>query len=50
MLLKDNVYGCQKSIQMLERILRSAKASREKKILAMIGLVNIARKEMRIYN
>jgi len=40
-LLTDN----QKGIRILEKILRSEKASREKKLLAMIGLVNMAKKD-----
>ena len=39
-----NYYDDQKGIQILKRILSSRKATREKKLLAMIGLVSMARK------
>lgn len=39
-----NYYDDQKGIQILKRILSSKKATREKKLLAMIGLVSMARK------
>ena len=39
-----NYYDDQKGIQILKRILSSKKATREKKLLAMIGLVSMATK------
>jgi len=46
--MKNNVYDYQKGVQILERILCNKRASREKKILAMIGLVNMARRRLRV--
>ena len=40
-------YHQEKGVQVLTRILNSKKATKEKKLLAMIGLVNMARKENR---
>jgi len=45
-MMKNNVYNYQRGIQILERILCRTKASREKKLLALIGLANIAKKGM----
>lgn len=42
--MRNDVYSYQKGVQILERILRSRKATREKKLLALIGLVNMAGK------
>lgn len=47
-LMKSDVYDYKKGVQILERILSSKRATREKKLLAMIGLVNMARRKLGI--
>ena len=42
--MKRDIFDRKRGIQILRRILCSKKTSQEKKLLALIGLVNIARK------
>jgi hypothetical protein len=42
--MKNGIDGYEKGVRILERILSSKRASREKKMLAMIGLVSMARR------
>ncbi len=42
--MKKSLTDNQKGIRILEKILCSEKSSREKKLLAMIGLVSMARR------
>jgi hypothetical protein len=39
---QETIYDVARGVRILERILISKKASREKKLLALIGLINIA--------
>ena len=41
--MRNGVYSYQKGVQILEKILRNRKATREKKLLALMGLVSMAR-------
>jgi len=43
--MKSTICGQKRGIQILARILNSKRATREKRLLAMIGLVNMARRE-----
>ncbi|MFH1825826.1 MAG: hypothetical protein ABH823_00855 [bacterium] len=43
--MRSKINSYQKEIRILERILSNPKAPREKKLLAMIGLVSMARRK-----